>query len=122
LNTPGGIGGSVSISNNKMGCDNIEQINTNCDGSILVLSSKLVKHKINIAPNPTSGVFYLRMASEFENGHVRLFDLQGRLLMERELDPADATVRMEPQSLRPGVYFVKVILDGELLTEKLVVE
>jgi hypothetical protein len=64
--------------------------------------------------NPSSGSFSLNIASGAENVELRIFDMSGRCLLDRTVQPGDFTWNSMEQSgdtVPPGIYFA-VVSDG----------
>lgn len=78
------------------------------------------KFDIDLRPNPAKE--YIKMVSPvkaFENAFLCITDVSGRIILKRKIQ-ADQTVDIH--TLKPGLYFVKIIYDGMISQKKLVVE
>ena len=80
-------------------------------------SVNLDELQMKIFPNPTTSDF-ITIQTMF-NGvkYVELFDINGRLLLNKILK----TDYLNIDSLDPGMYFVKVTVEGKFSTSKLIV-
>ena len=73
---------------------------------------------MRIFPNPTNSDV-ITIQTMF-NGvkHINLFDINGRLLLNKMLK----TDYLNIGSLGPGMYFVKVAVEGKISTSKLIIK
>ena len=76
-----------------------------------------------IFPNPTSGSFNISLPET--NGAsiatVKVTDLAGKILMEKEIGQGATQERISSENLGAGVYLVHILLDEYRQTEKLIV-
>ncbi|MBK8504989.1 MAG: T9SS type A sorting domain-containing protein [Saprospiraceae bacterium] len=76
---------------------------------------------LEIRPNPTKGSFYLNFRHGLgRQALVEIISLTGQLFYHHK-HQASASVPIEAGELLPGIYLVKVIIEGEVLTKKLVI-
>lgn len=69
---------------------------------------------VNIFPNPSTGNLFIS-ATNFTPSTISIFDIAGRKLSEQEF-----TRQIDISSLPPGVYFIEVTSENELLIKKVV--
>ena len=92
-------------------------------GRKIALSSRLYRIPallMNVYPNPTSGSFKLTVRSpEDRNLRVRLYDMNGSLLQDKEIVSEETEIFI--QDLSSTMYFLKVINnDKEIKVFKIV--
>ena len=68
----------------------------------LAMAENFVSEKITIYPNPTNGI--INIPSEFGIQKMVIYDLSGKILMERELHSEAVDV----QNLSSGMYLMKL--------------
>jgi hypothetical protein len=77
-----------------------------------------------VYPNPTSGeTIYLQQRGEvnMEITAIRMYDLQGRLLHNEDVQPGNKVIAIHPK-LEDGMYFIQwVTVDGDTGVEKVTV-
>jgi|GEM_PF-1676317 len=75
-----------------------------------------------IFPNPSKGQITLEYYLEqVEGAHLQIFDLQGRMLMDRPLNANAQRMELDLSHLKAGVYFVSLLdQSGRLSRKKLV--
>jgi hypothetical protein len=76
-------------------------------------------------PNPTSGQVALSFNLKNEtNVEVMVMDIQGKVIAQRAYGSMNGSsvIEYNAAGLTPGVYVVEVLLDGEKITRRLVVE
>ncbi len=71
---------------------------------------------LSVYPNPASGA--VTIAGLQEEGSLRLFDIQGRLLAEKQLKPG--LNRFEPNGITPGVYTLKIRVGSKFSSYRLI--
>jgi hypothetical protein len=127
------VGGSVSIHHNDSGCDNVGQINEECGGgqnlvappacpdcpAVLRGFSLQEKQSIGVFPNPATDAVHVRIQQPFASGSLRLFDSEGRVVLQQKLEKGTLEYRLELSNLASGIYCVQALVDGESFVEKL---
>jgi hypothetical protein len=63
--------------------------------------------RFNISPNPVENILYLEL-DEKKVTYVRITDMQGRILWQRNGRPASSVLRIPVQQLNRGVYFLEI--------------
>ncbi|MEK7256141.1 MAG: MopE-related protein, partial [Bacteroidota bacterium] len=133
LMPPGGVGGSITIASNKVGCKTQAQILAACPlfappnppadfagkpdgGSTLDL---LDLPSVEVFPNPTSGVVNVAISGRHQSALVRIFDPQGRLVLERRLAAESAEEQFDLGGFAGGIYWVQVLVDGQSFGKRL---
>jgi len=74
--------------------------------------------QLRIYPNPTNVDFITIQSSVIGEKHVKLYDINGRLVLNKNLSSDYLNIRL----LEPGIYFVKVTVDGKISTSKLIIK
>jgi hypothetical protein len=80
---------------------------------------------LSLYPNPARGIFFLRgLSSPRYSCAVTVSDLLGHTVYHHEFSPAsfEDAIRCDLGSPRPGIYFVRVAVDGSIYHGKVVVE
>lgn len=80
-----------------------------------------------IYPNPTASSTTLEFTSQVDaKANVSVFDVTGRIVEEGNFDATAGNVTKyqvnKNSSLKPGVYFISLGLNGQKITKKLIVE
>ena len=76
-----------------------------------------------IYPNPASDEINFEFQNSFSNGIIKIYDLQGRLIISEKLNAESLTQRINfKNNTAKGVYMVHILLDDESFIEKLIVE
>lgn len=77
-----------------------------------------------IYPNPTITFVNIdyELPTEVDLASVKIVNLYGSVMMERELDAGSNHMRMNVSELNGGIYFYSVIINGEIYnTKKLII-
>lgn len=120
--------GSPAI-NAGSGCDVIDQRGFiragNCDigayeyGGVLSIKEHELSN-IQVYPNPSTGEFAIKIPEHYQakKGTIRIFTLEGKLILEKELDSdAENTLRLTEK----GAYLVNTIIENQLFTNKILI-
>ena len=76
--------------------------------------------QISIYPNPTSGTFNIFTSEQIKNGSIEIYNVVGGLIFSQKIINQQNTIDLKNQA--SGLYFVKVISDGEVVGMKKVVK
>ncbi len=90
--------------------------------SIILLDNKeqLSSKTIRVFPNPAKGRFYIYPAwSDNSKALVQLFNMEGVLMMEKEIIQNGNLITIPSYSSKPGVYLVKYISGSDSYSVKL---
>jgi hypothetical protein len=74
---------------------------------------------VSVFPNPTSGIFNLRVM-KFENANIRVFDALGKEIFNTRMSDIQTAIDLSNQA--KGMYFVQVDGSGFNYTQKVTVE
>ena len=84
-----------------------------------------VAGSVSVFPNPVSGDAHLTLiAAEAGNAQLRIYDLNGRCVMDRQLGTVDAGVQtftVSTDGMAKGMYLVNVIISGRTAVAKMMV-
>jgi hypothetical protein len=83
---------------------------------------EFISQQLGVFPNPAPDKVNVTLSQEFESAVLRIFDLQGRVVMTRELGVNGLQYSIPVGELAKGTYLIQVLVDGENFTEKLIVE
>ena len=106
-----------------------DRTNEVCDPEDYPLGIPTVRNtyagSVNIYPNPVSGEAHLSItAAEAGNAQLRIYDLNGRCLVNRPLghvDEGEQTFSVGTEGMAKGMYLVNVIIGGNTATAKMMV-
>ena len=80
---------------------------------------------VSVYPNPVCGEAHLAVVSDIAaNGTVRIYDLNGRCVVERQLGrvaEGENTYSISTEGLTKGMYLVNVIIGGYTSATKMMV-
>ena len=105
--------GAVDIVNNP----SINQSITIVEGTTLSLQSTLAEDLI-LYPNPTNGLLNISTTYNLENAIYTVFDLSGKRILNSKLSSKTIDVSM----LSTGNYFLRIMVDGLITTQKFIKE
>ncbi|MBU2652225.1 MAG: T9SS type A sorting domain-containing protein [Bacteroidetes bacterium] len=70
-------------------------------------------------PNPTLGKLNIKN-EELKIDKVELVDLFGKILMVNIPEPATSNLQLDISRISPGIYFLKIITDGQMIVKKVI--
>jgi hypothetical protein len=72
--------------------------------------------KLKIFPNPNTGLFNVQLSDDATpNMALRVLDLTGRVLIEKQTETDMALQSIEAVDLPDGLYFLQIVSDGKVL-------
>lgn len=96
------------------------------DENLSVEDNLKLQSKVNIFPNPTSGIARIQLSpGEHLVGELELMDVSGKTIRNSDHVVATSigsTVEMDYSYFNDGVYFVKITTNRRVLTRKIVVK
>jgi len=87
----------------------------------LVSTQNTGNQTLEISPNPASGIALIGLDDNMGNGIVRLWDIAGRLVLERDISAGQDSIQLDVSHLSPGMYAVEILVDGVRRVGKLAV-
>lgn len=103
----------------------LDIIDTTCHGQITNVKfniNKLNRERLFLYPNPATNAFYINFASTSNENSVDVFDSLGNIIQSNVYDSENLNENGVDIAGYPiGIYFVKIIVDGELYIKKLIV-
>lgn len=88
---------------------------------MLTFTSRTAYTDLTIFPNPSNGLVYV--GGRMETGAtLRVFDLTGRLMMEKTVEEGEATVNFDLTGQAKGIYTVQMTGDRYNVTRKFILE
>ena len=82
------------------------------------ISEKTVQNNtLEIFPNPNSGFIRFKVNTEIENFPVRIYSEDGKLLFNRTVNNGS---QVDITFLNKGIYFVRVVLEDEIINKKII--
>ncbi len=80
--------------------------------------NKTVTNQIQLFPNPANDVLFIQ--SPLEIYYLELLNIQGSILFSENVRSKD--FKLDISNLKPGVYFLKLETDRELILRKVMVK
>jgi hypothetical protein len=130
----GGVTGPIVIFYNKVGCNSLAEINTNCSGTQLIgsnsdstfatTSGQIAGKEMGLYPNPARTEVTVRFGQTGSAATLRITDLLGRVVFAKELQEGTDQMVIDLQSgvFENGLYLVSLYENGEMRVKQLVVQ
>lgn len=79
--------------------------------------------EIKLVPNPNNGIFTIIQSNPIlEGATIKVQDMLGRTVLESSVNSQEGGFNIDLSSAQKGIYLVTVNTEGEMITEKLVIE
>jgi len=78
---------------------------------------------VTVYPNPSEGIFTIKMEEvrgNMADGEIKVYNMMGELVFSSELQTTHYILDLRSKS--KGIYFIKVIADGKVYSQKVVIE
>ncbi len=85
----------------------------------LVNEDLAVEFTAMIYPNPNTGWFNVKVTGLQSDGVALLYDLKGNLIQSREIPTDSSEIEMGQDGLTPGIYFVRIKTEDQLIIKKM---
>ncbi|QNM86812.1 VCBS repeat-containing protein [Polaribacter pectinis] len=117
----------ISVSKNSVRAhlwhgDKLGSCNATCisEGDVVVTPNV----EVSLYPNPSSGVFNVKVENLEKDATVYLYNIYGRIIQKRYIRArsGENKVVMGSYRLKQGAYVVKVITDGTVYTQTILIE
>jgi hypothetical protein len=86
---------------------------------LTISDEQAVQSRIELYPNPAQGQVMIYIPENECQVNYSIFDISGRQLDQSNFTGSDATISI--RQLQPGVYVLRFEMDGEIMTNRLVV-
>ena len=94
--------------------------------SPIIFQSKTEHHlsDVSVYPNPARDILNIEFPYVERNIRFSLFDIQGREVISKSIVENDSNYKFElpVETLIPGIYFIKIIVDGNFVVNKIRIE
>lgn len=77
------------------------------------------KYDVNVYPNPFYNEFNIESIKHWHNIQVQLIDVTGRTLSFMQSGTGNKLI-YKSQNLKPGIYYVRILLDNEITSTKVI--
>ncbi len=115
INVPSGGGSKLQLETEQQMFESTDDQAIATERTAQVTSSRLY-------PNPASEVFNLVVDGEYAFGMVRIFNLEGRMVLEEELEPGSSQHTFSLNGWAAGIYLIRIETDGAVEMKRLIVE
>ena len=114
----------IRIYNRVLSICEICQINSSIEGEDEVSDvNKENKQPINnflIYPNPSENILYVKFLDEIKDNYIllQIINNSGKVILNKKFSKA---IEINTSSLKKGTYFVRLFLDNQMLSRKLII-
>ena len=100
----------------------VHLVEISVDGLVNVKPINLNSTSLHIFPNPVNQVLQLNLKGYHlqEKGHIRLYNVDGKLCLEKQINPGESQWNIQTDHLVKGIYYVRLTSANTILEEKLI--
>ena len=117
-NVPTGSGFLTSVRNASPTYENGKPV---FEDPIMTYASRTSHQDLTIFPNPSTGLVYVGGVMEV-GASLRVFDLSGRLVMEKNIQEGDSMIDFDLAGQAKGIYTVQMVGTKYNVTRKFVIQ
>jgi hypothetical protein len=92
----------------------------NISGTFVLSTDTFAMAGFKLYPNPADEIFAIELPNNIENISVKIFDVLGKEVMEKEISKLEN--KINTSNLSPGNYLVKVMYDDKSYTTTLIIQ
>ncbi|MCX6283579.1 MAG: T9SS type A sorting domain-containing protein [Bacteroidetes bacterium] len=108
--------GSVTIYNNRAGCNNKAEVKAGCDTlGVQTLQAGL---PFLLYPNPTSGTLSIQVLNNLQQFHLSLSDIRGREILGMVMTEPETLIDLG--KLPGGIYFMRLVSGSQNFASKII--
>jgi hypothetical protein len=94
-----------------------------CFNSTVSVNTQSVDETVNVYPNPTSGVVTLDLnGSMAQTAKVEVYNAMGQMVMNQNYSEAASKFEINLSGNATGVYTIKLISEGTVVTKRVVLQ
>ncbi|MBK0404381.1 T9SS type A sorting domain-containing protein [Adhaeribacter sp. BT258] len=86
------------------------------------ISENILQSNLVVFPNPSNGLFNLKVPATTRNYSVEVMDLTGKLVKQQTVTNNAGTSQLNLNGTAKGIYILKIASEGNVATRKLIVE
>ena len=107
--------GSIEISNNDIGCDNIEEVEEAC---LVPVTDKYDVPVVFIYPNPVNKTLFVESNSNIQINEVIIYNFIGQKVIEEKVNVKQLNV----SNLKNGYYIIELVTNNFRTSHKLIIK
>ncbi len=89
--------------------------------SVTVNINLVEKYHLQIMPNPSDGLFTVKMQNVATPIHIMIVDITGKIIFNKDYENAESNI-IDLSQYAKGIYVMKVILDKEIINSRLILK
>ncbi|MFK7772937.1 MAG: T9SS type A sorting domain-containing protein [Saprospiraceae bacterium] len=79
--------------------------------------------KINLFPNPTSDILFVKMDLPITTGdRIQFYSIDGKVLLEKNLNDGDELVELNVSNFTNGIYIMQLTVNEGVITKRVIVQ
>ncbi|MFC5270637.1 T9SS type A sorting domain-containing protein [Adhaeribacter terreus] len=86
------------------------------------IKENILQSNVVVFPNPSNGLFNLKVPTTTRNYSVEVMDLTGKLVKQQTVTNNSGTTQLNLNGTAKGIYILKIASEGNVATRKLIVE
>ena len=110
----GSPNGSISISNNSIGCNSIAEIDSACNTTGILENSNPT---MCIFPNPAQHEIYISNLNEYQISEINIYNYLGQRVLHKK-EPKNS---IDVSLIEQGLYIVEIVSDRIIINTKIII-
>jgi len=80
------------------------------------------KSNIKVYPNPGQDIFNIEIANSYKTANLQVFNSLGQLIFDKQQAGNSQNIKFNLQNHKSGLYLIKLEIDGEIYSMKIILE
>lgn len=107
------------LSYNIAACYYIDDVYVGIDTTDAISEMYLNEKKVNIYPNPSSGIIYFSINDNYNSCEILIYNIIGKLIYQNTFNISENKLNLE--GVNSGLYFIKFYFNNKSVTKKLTI-
>jgi hypothetical protein len=86
------------------------------------VKENILQSNVVVYPNPSSGLFNLKVPASTRNYSVEVTDLTGKVVKQQKVNNNSGAEQLSLNGAAKGIYILKIASEGNVATRKLIIE
>lgn len=105
-------------------CESEDESQINIDVKSLAIQNQSPKDELSVFPNPSFGDFEVNLPTDFSEGQLSLFSMNGKLIYKQDIMSTRElnTVSIDLYKEAPGMYILQLVSEDQRYSKKVILK